>query len=375
MNKILIIGGSFDPIHNGHLAIADAALKKINADEVWFMPAKNPRWKKLKTSQFDRLKMVKLAIKNKKKYKLCDYEIKNTSSKQINYTINTMKALIAKFPENKFYYLIGTDQLDRLNEWKDIDDLANLINFVLINRVGYQKNLANIRKYNVIDIGITGPLISSTIIRNFLHLDVPLKVKKYIKENGLYLENKLKIELSEYRYKHSKRVANLAKKIAKNNNINVKKAYIAGILHDCAKELNREKEAELMKKYFPENLSCPRSVYHQFLACVIAKNDYNIDDKEIIEAMKYHATASDKMSKLAKIIYVADKIEPGRGYNSNAMIYMCIENINKGFKLVLKENLDYLELNIANFEFNKLTLSAYNKYIKGEKHAETRKSH
>ncbi len=376
MSNVLIIGGSFDPIHNGHLEIAKAAMDKIKTDEVWFMPAKNPRWKKLKTSQFDRLKMIKLAIKTNKKYKLCDYEIKNTGNKQINYTIDTMIALINKFPNNKFYYLIGTDQLDRLGDWKRIEELSKLVVFVLINRVGYQKNQFNIAKYNVLDIGITGPLISSTIIRNFLHLDVPLLVKKYIKENGLYLENKLKIELSEYRFEHSKRVATLAKRIAKSNNVNVKKAYIAGLLHDCAKEINREREVELMKMYFPEKLIYPRSVYHQFLSSIIAKKDYNIDDIEIINAMKYHATATDKMSKLAKIIYVADKIEPGRGYNSSAMINLCMESINKGFKKVLEENIDYLKSNITEFKLNNLTLEAYNKYVKGGKHEhkEIRKS-
>lgn len=368
MKKILIIGGSFDPIHNGHIEIALKAQSKLKVEEVWFLLAKTPRWKKLTTAQNDRIKMLKLAIKDIPNFKYQDYEIKNTKPKEINYTINTARAFKKLYPDFVFYYLIGTDQLSKLSDWSEIDELSKIFNFVLADRPGYQGLKANIKKYGVTELGIEGPLVSSTLVRNFLSKDVPALVKEYIAEKGLYLENKLKIDLSDLRYNHTLRVTRLALKIAKANKYDLKKTYIAAMLHDCAKELPKETQIEIIKTYYPDELSSSPQIYHQFSGSILAETTYNIKDQTILQAIKYHATASKEMSKLDKIVYCADKLEPGRDFEAIKLVELCKKNIDLGFKEVLANNYDYLNKFISkNHSIHPLTINAYKKYVKEDK--------
>jgi nicotinate-nucleotide adenylyltransferase len=368
MKNILIIGGSFDPIHNGHLQIAHKAAQRVKANEVWFLLAKLPRWKNLSTSQNHRIKMLKLAIKDYPIFKYSDFEIKNTKPKEVNYTINTAIKFKKIYPDYNFYYLIGTDQLEKLGQWEKIDELSKIFTFVLANRPGYQKVKANISKYNVVELDFEGPLVSSTLIRNFLSKDAPISVIKYIAENGLYLENKLKIDLSDLRYNHTLRVANLAVKIAKANDYDLNKTYVAAMLHDCAKELPKNTQLEIMQSYFADEVVSSPHIYHQFTGTIIAESSYNITDSEVLKAIKYHATASKDMSKLDKIIYCADKLEPGRDVEAAKLVQLCKKDINKGFVEVLKNNYEYLKKFVAkDHKIHPLTISAYNKYVKGSK--------
>ena len=368
MKKVLIIGGSFDPIHNGHLQIAHKAQQRLKVEEVWFLLAKQPRWKKVSTPQTHRVKMLKLAIKDYPSFKYSDYEIKNTKSKEINYTINTARKFKKLYPDYEFYYLIGTDQLEKLGQWDQIEELAKLFTFVLANRPGYQSIRSNITKYNVVELGFDGPLVSSTLIRNFLSKDAPVSVVKYIAEKGLYLENKLKIDLSDLRYNHTLRVTNLALKIAKPNKEDLHKVYIAAMLHDCTKELPKDTQLDLMNSYFYDEVSASPQIYHQFTGSIIAETSYNILDRDILKAIKFHATASNNMSKLDKIIYCADKLEPGRDLASIKLIELCKKDINSGFSEVLKNNYEYLKKFISkDHKIHPLTIAAYNKYVKGSK--------
>ncbi len=367
MKKILILGGSFDPIHNGHLLIAAKAQEKLNLDEVWFMPLKNARWKNVQASEKDRVNMLKIALKGLNNFKVCDYELKHTKKGEKSYSIDTFKGLTKDYPDNEYYLLIGSDHLEILDKWKQIDELSKMIHLVAVSRPGYQYDKKVLEKYNVQLLDIKGPEVSSSQIRLFASDDMPKGVIKYIAENGLYLEGKLIADLSKERFDHSKRVATLAKKIARNNGYDPKKAYIAGILHDCAKEIPLEDAKELMKTFFNEYIDVPTKLYHQFLGVIVARDIFDIKDKEILQAIKFHTTGSTKMSKLDKIIFVADKIEPGRDYDSKDIINTCLENINKGFKLTLAHNVEYLlDVNKSLDNIHHLTIDTYKKYIKKE---------
>ena len=95
-------------------------------------------------------------------------------------------------------------------------------------------------------------------------------------------------------------------------------------------------------------------------------NDFNIKDEEILDAIKYHATGKQNMSKIGKIVYASDKIDPSRGYNSQDMINECLKDIDSGFNYVLSENIKYFKL--KNMEYkNPLTIQCI-KYYLGEKY-------
>ena len=340
MKNVVILGGSFDPIHIGHIDILKKAIKFGNFDEGWLLPARYPRWKKDCLSIKKRLKLLSLVCKNENMFKICKEEI---NSKTTNFTYDTMLKLKFKYPNIKFSFLIGSDQLNQLHKWYKIDELINLVDFIVINRPHYELNEENIMKYNCKLINYYGPDISSSEFKNTLKLDlIPSYLHDEIIKEGDYYKKKLRTMISYKRYCHSLEVAKLSRKIAINNNYNENKAFLAGLLHDCSKCLSKSIELEMMNNEFKIYINESHFIFHQFTGSIIAKNEFNITDEEILNAIKWHTTGCTNMSVLAKIIYSADKIEPTRGYDSSYMIDACLNDINSGFELVLKENYRFL---------------------------------
>lgn len=121
--KIGIMGGTFDPIHNGHLMLGDYACKEYFLDEVWFMPNGNPPHKNnasIELSATERARMVSLAIKKYPRFRLEDYEI-NRSGVSCSY--ETMEHLTALYPNDNFYFIIGADSLFAIETWRSPERL------------------------------------------------------------------------------------------------------------------------------------------------------------------------------------------------------------------------------------------------------------
>lgn len=184
--KIALFGGSFNPVHNAHIQVADKIIKNKITDEVWFMPCGNHAFGKELAPGKDRINMLNLAIGNNPKLKISDIEI---NSKKKNYTSETIKKIRKQF-NHEFYFVIGTDNLESINEWENFDYLKENVEFILAKRPDYEipKNL-EIKIKNLLQITSK---ISSTQIRNNLKGKisirnlVPEKVEEYIFERGLY---------------------------------------------------------------------------------------------------------------------------------------------------------------------------------------------
>ena len=340
MKKVVILGGAFDPVHNGHIDILKAAITNLNCDEGWLMLAPSPRWKNKYASLNFRLRLLSYVEKNEKNIKVCkdELELKGTT-----YTYNTFLKLKEKYQDIEFYFLLGADQLDKLHLWYEIDKLSKLVNLVVVNRPNYTLNNENLFKYNCKLLDYTGPDISSTDFKNKLNLNlIPTYLHDLIIKDGGYYKKKLRKMLNIKRYRHSVSVAKVAKDIAKSNKLDVNKAFLAALLHDCAKDIRKDIEDELMSKYFLKYKNEKALVYHQFIGSILVKEEFSIEDEEIIDAIKWHTTGNENMSSLAKIVYASDKIDPLRDYDSSYMINACLENIEKGFELVLKENYIFL---------------------------------
>ena len=113
--KIGIMGGTFDPIHNGHLMLGETAYHQYQLDKVWFMPNGNPPHKKqIGTDAMTRMEMVKLAIKDKEYFELQDYEVMKES---VSPTYQTLQHFKEVYPEDTFYYIIGADSLFSIERW------------------------------------------------------------------------------------------------------------------------------------------------------------------------------------------------------------------------------------------------------------------
>ena len=145
-DSIILFGGTFDPIHKGHLLVAKNALRELKADKVIFIPAKNPRWKVPLESKH-RLNMLKLGLEGEKRVEISEIELE--SKAPVSYSVNTVETYRKNFPSAKIYFLMGFDQLDRLDEWHDVNKLSGLCDIVAYARPGFPKNHEAVKKYNV----------------------------------------------------------------------------------------------------------------------------------------------------------------------------------------------------------------------------------
>ena len=146
MNYV-IFGGSFDPIHNGHIRILKAASEKLNATPIIVL-SKAPRWKSPAEDVSHRLNMVKIAVEHHLSNAIVStYEIDKDD--EINYTIDTIRHFKDVYPEDKLYFLIGADQVNQFDKWKDVEELSALASIVFSNRPNYELSEENITKYKM----------------------------------------------------------------------------------------------------------------------------------------------------------------------------------------------------------------------------------
>lgn len=208
MIKIGLLGGTFDPIHNGHLQLALAALKQCDLEKVYFIPAGSPPHKRFSNvSPFhDRFEMVKLVCQKYPGLNCLDIENQRT---QPSYTIDTVNQLLSQHPQCEFYFIIGDDAFVEVETWKDYKKLLSKVSFLICGRETFDDQLVNKllkslgyvceqevwthQSYkNIIKLDFLPPGISSTMIRikstDDLQLSdlIPNEVKNYIKKNNLY---------------------------------------------------------------------------------------------------------------------------------------------------------------------------------------------
>ncbi|NHM30392.1 nicotinate-nucleotide adenylyltransferase [Neobacillus terrae] len=187
MKKVGILGGTFSPPHNGHLIIANEVMSALELDEIWFMPNQVPPHKERPdtASNENRLEMLRLALEGNEKFKIETIEWQRSGA---SYTIDTMKILTDLYPGQHFYFIIGADMIEYLPKWHKIDELAELVNFVGVDRPSYSHET----KYPITLVNIPVIDISSSLIRERLgngktvRYLLPDSVRQYIKENHLY---------------------------------------------------------------------------------------------------------------------------------------------------------------------------------------------
>ena len=161
------------------------------------------------------------------------------------------------------------------------------------------------------------------------------------------IKKDLKEKLSENRYEHSLRVADYCRRLARIYNTNENKAYLSGLVHDCAKNLeeyymlNNKVDSDII--FDTEEKNNPK-IQHGPIGAVVCKNIYGIVDDEILSGIRYHTTAKEDMSMLEKILFISDKIEPNRKYDTVEELRKLADcDIDKAIIKFLNDSFDYLE--------------------------------
>jgi nicotinate-nucleotide adenylyltransferase len=133
--KIGLYGGSFDPVHLGHLLVAQAAIEELGLDRLFFIPAACSPFKadnKMTPGEI-RLQLLRLALAGKTN---CEVDAQEVRRGGISYTVETLRDYAKRFPDAEIFYLIGADNISKLNEWRDAGELAKLAEFIAISRPG-----------------------------------------------------------------------------------------------------------------------------------------------------------------------------------------------------------------------------------------------
>ena len=186
--NIGILGGTFNPIHVGHLILAEEVREKLKLDTIVFVPTYLPPHKRNGdvANALHRYKMIGLALRDNPRLSVSDIEIKRQGR---SYTIDTIRQLRKKYPKKELYFITGSDLLKYLDEWKDLTEILKLVKFVVGTRPGYP--LERIPSY-ISTVGIRAVDISAFEIRqairrrkSFRYL-VPETVYRYIKAHRLY---------------------------------------------------------------------------------------------------------------------------------------------------------------------------------------------
>jgi nicotinate-nucleotide adenylyltransferase len=190
--KIGFLGGSFDPVHFGHLMAAQDAYEQYGLDRLIFVPAAQAPLKPndVQSSSEDRLAMLKAAVEWDTRFEISDLELKRGG---VSYTVDSARYFREQFPNDELYWIIGGDQLPQLHKWKDIRELAKLVDFIFLERPGYPvRATTDIPGVNLHRCDGHLLAISSTELRERarrgLSLDyfVPHKAIVYIRREGLY---------------------------------------------------------------------------------------------------------------------------------------------------------------------------------------------
>jgi nicotinate-nucleotide adenylyltransferase len=191
--KIGIFGGTFDPIHLGHLLLAEQALEAVPLDEVWFVPAGEPPHKRERvvTPAFHRLRMVELATREHPRFRVSDLEVKRQGP---SYTVHTIEALKAAHPQHHFFLLVGADMVKDLPNWYKTNKIIQHVQILALGRPGVETGdiPAEIRERLTWIEGAAETNISSSLIRRRLAAGksvrylLPEPVYQYVKEHRLY---------------------------------------------------------------------------------------------------------------------------------------------------------------------------------------------
>ncbi|MFA4854539.1 MAG: nicotinate-nucleotide adenylyltransferase [Candidatus Omnitrophota bacterium] len=186
--RIGILGGTFNPVHIGHLILAEEAREKLGLDKIIFVPTALPPHKEdLNIAPAaDRLKMIRLAIQGNRYFAVSDIEIKREGR---SYTIDTLSELKLKYSRDELYFIIGSDLLKYLNEWKDLAQIIKMVKFLVATRPGYPlEQIPNyIHTLAIRAVDVSGFEVRQCVRENksFRYL-VPDKVFGYINKRGLY---------------------------------------------------------------------------------------------------------------------------------------------------------------------------------------------
>ncbi|MDR3148190.1 MAG: nicotinate (nicotinamide) nucleotide adenylyltransferase [Treponema sp.] len=365
--RLAILGGSFNPVHLGHLYLADMVLSDFGYDRVLLIPTFRSPFKldAAAPAPQDRLAMLVASIPGDPRLIVDDCEIRREG---VSYTVDTLADVYRRYlPEAKPALILGDDLARDFPTWKKSAEILSLADIIIARRTlsdaaDYPYPCRQLRN-EVVDI-------SSARLRDLIRQGkhwrylVPAGARTIIEERGLYgfsgatlgaatgaatgdafgtaidaalivrMEEEARRTLSLPRFLHSRQVAVMSSDLCRIFGLDSRAGYLAGIVHDIGKQLE---EGELIRLATGDRLPIlpmekkKPSLLHGRAGAVLLEERYGIRDRRILDAVRCHTTGSDTMGPLAKVLYVADKIEVSReGVESRLRDFRGYEGTGEG---------------------------------------------
>jgi nicotinate-nucleotide adenylyltransferase len=369
--KFAVLGGSFNPVHIGHLFLADAALTSLGYDRVILVPAHTSPFKPgaQGASPKDRLDMLIASIPADSRLSIDDCEIRREG---VSFTIDTIKDIIERYrPEGKPGLILGDDLAREFHRWRNADEIAELADIIIAHRRSPEA-IPFQRPYRQLDNEILE--LSSGNLRDRIGRGgaweylVPAGARHIIRDRRLYglgqdetksgdgtgismeliagVEAMTRSLLSSARFLHSRNVALLAHDICRQFGLDPQAGYLAGIAHDMCKSFSEEALFSLTKRDGRPVSQLEKkkpSLLHARAGAVLLEERFGIHDRDILDAIRLHTLADPEMGPLAKAVFIADKTEISR-----ERVNVALRDIGKFpslealFAAVLNDNVAYL---------------------------------
>ncbi len=344
--KIGIYGGTFDPIHRGHLTAAKAVRDALGLNKLLLIVDSIPPHKELPADSAgneDRLAMTELATAELGKWaEVSDIELRRQGK---SYTSDTLRQLKAMYPDDELWLIVGSDMFLSFHTWHEPEVIASLAGIAAVSRLeeneddafaaqkkhleaAYGAHIVTVQNPNVIEVSSTE--VREALSRGEGRAYLSDAVYGYIARKHLYgthaelkhltVDELRPIAMSFLKPKRMPHVLGTeqeAVRLARQYGADVTKAQIAALLHDCTKKLNRDEQLALCAHYgiVPDPLERQTlKLLHAKTGAAVARDLFGVDD-DIYNAIYWHTTGKADMTVLEKVIYMADYVEPNRVFD------------------------------------------------------------
>ena len=389
--KILLFGGAFDPPHKGHVSILKKAAEYTDFDRIIVMPTGTPTHKKGCVAPFDvRLYMAKLAFGDiAENVEISVYE--GTSLKD-DYTYLTLEYLREKYDNPHIYMAIGSDSLLNLDSWKNAQQVmqnCTILAFareddvqddMLEKKNELEKSGADIQFINVEPIEFS----SSEYRKGFGEENeefLPQNVQRIIDEYDIYAQDDItrwkgtakllaKLLLDEKRYIHTLNVEKLAAELGTIYSLDVEKLRVAALLHDIMKNapydilLHRAKQSDIINRIEDK----PKQTLHGFAAAHYAAKEMDVQDEDILWAVKSHTCGRYGMQDMEKVIYLADMLCEERKFDGkDYLLGIAKQNLDRAMLASLQHSLEWIKSKGNTIDTDSLDALQYFEKMFGDK--------
>jgi len=378
--RLAILGGSFNPIHLGHLFLADTVLSTLHYDRVVFVPAFRSPFKLaaagMEDNARDRLEMIAASIAADPRLTVDACEIQRAG---VSYTVNTIADIIRRYaPDGKPGFIIGDDLAADFLQWHKSDEILAMADVIIARRVHASAAGAAKPSYPCTQITNDVIEIASAAVREKIAAGaawrylVPPAARAIIEGRGLYglapgidsaasvgipiqslilrIEETVRETQSLERFLHSRNTALLSWDLCRRLpalKLDPQMGYLAGIAHDMAKPLG-DKELLRLAKSDGKRISRMEkekpSLLHGRASAVLLKERFNVHNEAVLEAIALHTVGGKNMGPLAKVVYIADKMEVARDKVDPAVRKMVFNgnDLDQIFVMALDQTVSWL---------------------------------